>query len=203
MIDDKQAVATEPDTGKLDEGTGAPEDLDTILSEFDEKDEQVKTAEPTKPDAQDKDMGARIDSLQRQITESDEKGARKDTEEAIGKTVTEVAQLLPEGVKVPTRALRGYIEMMALEDRRLATAFLQRHLNPRKWETVKKAMAVEIAKDFEIDEAATAERDSVASAVRSASTKAPADTEVFDEKKVQGMGRQELYEKYPDLAKVT
>lgn len=206
MIDDKQTVVTKPDATQSGvEGADAQDDLDQILSEYDEGNDdqpQVTKTEPAKTEAQpDKALASEVQTLRAELSDVQ----RERADEAVDKTVKLIAEQLPGETKVKPEVLRNYVEGLAVRNPKIAVAFMRRSVEPQAWQKIFRGMVNQVTQDFgtDIDQAATDDRESVASAVRSASIKAPADTETFDPGKVKSKTSQQLYEEYPDLGKLT
>jgi hypothetical protein len=169
--ENKQAATEEADaqakTGA--EETGAQDkkdDLDTLLAEYEEgtgPSTEQKQAEKTDPNVE------RLERLERTLNERD---YRDDMKLVVGSVRGEFT---PD--EVDDEFIDTWVNAEAKKDPRVAQAWMKRHDDPQKFQRVvaglSRKFAEKHAKIRQRDEDATADRESVAHAVRGASNKAP------------------------------
>lgn len=200
----EQAVAEDtketPQGTSTEAGAQADEDLDSLLADFKQPDK-----EPSSGASSDKDdLRAELQKLKSE-REKDRQEinslARDKAEAAVNETVEQIATELPQGTVIPSKALRGWLELEAVNRPELTRAFVDRHRDPAKWGKIVKGLAKELASELP-DQAATEDRNAVVSAMHSASTKqAPVESGGFDEAAVRSMSQGDLYKNFPDLGK--
>ncbi len=203
-MNEEQAVAETKETPQgtsTEAGAQSDEDLDSLLADFKEPEKEASSgASPAK----DEDLRAELAKL-RTEREKDRQEidslARDKAEAAVNETIEQIATELPAGTVIPSKALRGWLELEAINRPELTRAFVNRHRDPAKWGKIVKGLAKELASELP-DQAATEDRNAVVSAMHSASTKqAPVDQRGFDEAAVKGMSQGDLYKNFPDLNK--
>lgn len=160
MTDKTVAVDSEVAPPETTTGQGAPDELDAILSsvgeEFD-KETKPPVSEPKKTD-EVAELRSRVEYLVSQSENGD-----------IDKAVDSVSKTLE--VQVPRKAIKGYLNEMAIEDPRIQKAFQNRHKDPVAWNKVLKAASKRINDDFKglPDKALTDDREALAATIRGAS----------------------------------
>lgn len=160
----EQAVANESNVGlnAPAEESGAQDDLDALLAEYDNANKPVEEPKPQTD----------IKELVSYVQQEREEKVQAQLKEDVNGAVSTVKESLPDlPVKLSDRVVRGFLEGLASEDKRFTQAFENRHSNPKGWNSVLKSAAKELAKEFDVDPEATSSRESVVSAVKSASTK--------------------------------
>ena len=167
--DQTQTAATETDDqAKPDtEDKGAQkDDLDQVLSEFDEKtagseDKPEQTAKP-----EDTDAIARVERLERQIRETQ-------TKSDLASAAIVVRGDL-DSDRFDDATVIALMDAEARKDERISRAFLERDTNPKQYQRVLEGLSRKIAEKFTSlpDKGVTEDLDAVAQAVRS-SGKAP------------------------------
>lgn len=166
-MENEQAVANADveSTETSTEESGAQENLDGLLNEYEVQTGGEQTTEP-------KNENSKIDYIYNRFQAEDAEKIKTQTNEDIGKAVEIIRD---ENLNLPDKAYRGMLLDKAEEDVRFLQAFQQRGQNPGQWNKVLKAFQKEILSDFKSlpDKEATADREAVLSAVHSASTKQP------------------------------
>lgn len=180
--DDKQAVVDVADAAPEVQAEVAQnareDDLDALLKQFDETKPEPKP-EP-KPDEITPDAIKRLEGLERMIAEE---RYRKDMAETL-KVVR--GDLDPE--IFDDTLVEAWIDTQARNDPRLSRAWQERYSNPKHFAKVREQLGKAFAAKFSKlpDKQATEDRETVAAAIRGASTKAPK-TDDIDEKAVSKM----------------
>lgn len=157
------------------EGTNARDgdDLDTILKEFEERPAPSTTAQPEKPadTPTTNDVNAANETVLSEANFIREQRFKADMEA----TIKDVRGDLPADL-YDDDFLQSWIDTQAKKDPRLATAWVNRNTDPKKFGQVKAALGREFAKRYGKipDQVATEDRAAVTAAVRGASTPAPA-----------------------------
>ena len=147
------------------ETSDAQEDLDTLLSQFDESTGQEASQEAETGGQQE--SVSRDEFLQLQSTianqqyQSDIQG------------VTEVIKGDLDVPFVDNEFVETWLNNEANKNPKLAQAWANRHSNPDAFQKVTGSLAKQFQDKFNVDHKATSDIDAVTSAVRSASTKAP------------------------------
>lgn len=197
-MSEQQAVASEADAGTQSqtEDSGALEDVDTLLNEWESNADSAtessaspdsRTEAETKGEQSDDETKALLNELRQ---ERDER-IRQQTEEDVQKAVGTIKEGLE--TDVPDKLIEGYLYREAAKDSRFLAAFQSRHKEPEKWNRLLKAMSGNVNKQLsgQVDQSMTDDRDAVASAVRSAQ-KAPAQGEGYSNKDLAGMSDAEF-----------
>ena len=179
--DDKQAVVDVADAAPVaavEAQDAREDDLDALLKQFDETKPEPKP-EP-KPDEITPDAIKRLEGLERTIAEE---RYRKDMTETL-KVVR--GDLDPE--IFDDTLVEAWIDTQARNDPRLSRAWQERNSNPKQFAKVREQLGKAFAAKFSKlpDKQATEDRETVAAAIRGASTKAPK-TDDIDEKAVSKM----------------
>ena len=180
------------------------ESLDEILNEFDTGTAQTKPAETEeKPKAtggqQETEADRRLRQLEQESADRRAREAEAEARKAVDTCIGELGAKLE--VKLPKRALEGYLETYARQNPKLIAAFVQRQANPKAWDRVLSALATDIETDFKSNESAET-NNAIAAAVRSASTKSTAaDSSPVTEAQIRGMSKTELYKTFPGLGR--
>lgn len=147
-------------------------DLDALLSEFDEPDGESPNDKAPARDAKisPDDIRFAVDQARSRA----EREAQEATNRAIADAVSTVKPELADlPVDLSDRVVRGALEAYAHENPKFAQAFMHRSRNPEAWTKALRAVAKELKADFSpVDRDATSDRESLASAVRAASTPA-------------------------------
>lgn len=152
-------------------------DLETLLKTYDEQvpSPAATPPQPAQSQATDPDLKALAGEVQQMksfVNEAQNLRFKHDMSE----TVTAIrGDLDPEVFDAPL--IQGWLDAQAQQDPRLAKAWMERHANPKQFEQVKTALAKNFAKKFSSlpDRQATEDRETVAAAVRGASTRTPED----------------------------
>lgn len=184
MSDEEQTVVDQADTesktsGEADDAQG--DDLDSLLAEWDQDQEQ-QTKESTSGGQSDsgKSESQELPSDVREVVDYVKEQRDRDIAERTNRDIADAAEKLREGWEdaPPAALLEGEIWKSAGKDQRFLQAFQQRHQQPEKWDRILKAKQREVKSLLEQkpDSEATADREAVTAAVRSAS-KAPASPE--------------------------
>jgi hypothetical protein len=185
VVDETQAGAVPP--AQVEGARNDGPDLDTLLAEFQTQTTKVEP-EPTPPANQQQpniEQG-RLSAIENRLFQEDLNNAVKN---------------IVGDLKVPTKFAKGWIDQMAREDMRIASAFTNRLTNPDAWAKVEKGLAREFAKEMKdftsIDTQATEDRAVVAAAVRGASTNRVPDTPPPNYSHMRnGEFRKDVIEKY-------
>lgn len=144
--------------------TGAQDDLDSLLAEYDNSVE-TKPKEEVKSESQADNDPLRLWAERKMAEEADlEQKATRD----------EVTKAVKDGIDVTVdeRLVWGFISQAAQSDERLVKAFEGRKQNPAAWNKVVKTLQTDLKTALSIDPSATADRESVEAAIRGASNKA-------------------------------
>lgn len=196
MTDEQTVVETEAVAEPTVEDNSAP-DLEALLSEYEQETQVEQQAQPSEPQTPDPD---RLNQVYSYVEQQQRQAMERETNEAIANSV----KTIKDGMEMhlPDNVIEGYLEQMARKDSRIANAFLQRDKNPQGWNNVLKGVQRAIVNDFNSlpDPKVNEDRQAVAAAVRSASTKQQ-QTDDFDEKKVRGMSANDLYAQFPELTR--
>ena len=180
---EEQSVVDQTDTdsqqSSAEGGDAQGEDLDTLLSQWDESagQDSKESTESASGDATDSDEAKEIlADLKREREEL----WRERTNKEINEIVSNLKEDLP--TPLPDRFLKGELYRLADEDPRFMNAFQNRRTNPDRWNKTVKALKKEIAQELQgVDQSTTADREAVASAVRSASKTPPAEKELTED----------------------
>lgn len=174
MNDTAQAVAddNDPAVTQTGEQVGAQDELDTLLAQYQEGHEEPKKDLPPKSEQSD----PVYQWAEQQMRERDKEATNQAITEAVKTVKTE------SGISLPDKMVRGYLELMAVEDPRISQAFAQRSQNPDQWGRVLKAAAKKLTIEMgeTPDSKLTSDRNTVESAVRSASTAKSTQSESVD-----------------------
>ena len=199
---DKTDASAKPANEAEAKGAQA-ESLDEILDEFDTGTAQAAATTDEKPKAtggqQETDSERRLKQLEAESAERKARETEAETRKAVDLCIDQLGQKLE--VKLPKRALEGYLETYARQNPKLVIAFVQRQTNPKAWDRALSVIATEIETDFKSNESDET-RNAVAAAVRSASTKsAAADSAPVTEAQIKGMNKAQLYQNFPGLGR--
>lgn len=170
---DETRVAATPATG-VDNAREDVDPLDQLLAEYDQGTKKPDPVTPpeNKPTPLPDDVVQTVRFLESEVRES----RREKDERAISETVASIRGDVPTDV-YDDDMIRGWLEVQAVKDPRLAEAFKQKNQNPRGWERVKGELRKALAKKAgsQIDRGATDDRAAMTAAIRGASTRASAD----------------------------
>lgn len=164
VVDTSAAPATPDATDNSARDTEVP--LEQLLAEYDQK---VAPAAPVSPPAtppeqpQEPPLNPRLKRLEDRLFQED-----------LNEAVTNVFG----DMKIPRRAARGWLEVIAMENPAIGLAFVNKDRDPKTWQRFQHALrkeAQEEFKSFMVDDTATADREAVAAAMRGASTKVAAE----------------------------
>src|SRR3990167_11529412 len=171
MNEDVVADGLKSGSKTTDGDTGAQtDDLDSVLSEIDKEFYAAKEKVKDTPEQQD-ELTAQVAYL-----------VEKETNSAVNEAVQHVkAGLVDLDVNVSDKVVKSMLNIMAVEDPRVKTAFDGRFENPARWDRVLKGAVKEIAKEFTVDQQLTRDRETVANAIRGSKT-VNADSNVSFEK---------------------
>lgn len=172
---EKQAVVEDPKLSAQPDNAGdsarvETDDLDQLLNDpaFNE---QPRSTEKTQPEQTGtevvKEAGAEVLAARDEIRQE---RFQKDMND----TIEVVRGDLP-GTFFDKTFVKAWIDARATEDPRLAQAWVKRHQNPQEFKRVQSALSKEFAKKYGKlpDKQATEDHETVAAAVRGASTKVP------------------------------
>lgn len=176
MTDTTQAVADNADGAaqvQAPEKNSAPDDLDSLLKEFESSSEpKPKATEEQPKQEQPKDGGdKRLDEVYGFIQEEQRRRARDEFTRDFSETVKNVKGDLA----VSDTIAKGFIHAMAEQDPRIAKAFVNRASNPETWKKVQGELNKALTREFEgqPDKRLTEDREAVAAAVRNSSNQPP------------------------------
>lgn len=160
MSDTDDAVVGESSDVQVDE-------LDSLLSDFDRPDQTgTEPATVTKDDLKEVVSYVKEDRQTRELER---------TNADIDSACKTVFEGLSGEAKLPEGAVRGLLIDKADRDPRFQRAFLERNSNPSGWNKILSATAKEFSREYapKVDQDLSDDKEAIASAVRSASTKAP------------------------------
>lgn len=180
MSDEEQSVAATPDetAPPVSEESGA-QDLETLLSEYEsdlsETEESSTSAETSEIPA--KGQGERpedVKSAVEYVKQLQQEEINRKTNQSIEDAVSTIRGELEQPL-LPDRAIKGIIYEMAETNKAFVKAFQQREKHPDAWQRILKAVGADINKDLKEvpSPTLTDDRNALASAVQSASSKAP------------------------------
>ena len=169
------ATQTPAQPGVTDAGaqTSGGDELDKLLSEFTTQTTSQtpqQTAQPEPKAGTDSDLKTVLDEVKGLRTERAQERFQRD----MGETIKNVrGDLDPEFFD--DALVRGWIDAQAEQDTRLATAWANRHANPKQFQKVVETLGRNFSKKFSKlpDRGATDDREAVSHAVRGASKQAP------------------------------
>ena len=176
--DEQAAVAEDPKEDQTDDssaegGTAQDDDdgLDELLKEFDQKREAAAAQkEPTpvkEPKGKTGDEDLALATLEHRLNETEAREQRRELEGLFSR--------ISKGTAGDDLQVEAYLNAVSRREPRINQAYQNRGENPKAWDNVEKKLKQDFEKRWgrQVDKAATEGRDSVASAVRSASTAAP------------------------------
>lgn len=178
---DKQTVAdqtnAEQPTGEAgasaeQEGGAQEDNLDKLLSEYDQATAPAKETTPDTPtgEQQSSALNDKVNKVLNYIEQGQTEKADAQTTEDIKTSVETVLGALPEDKKISAGLAEGFLHKKASSDSRFAKAFEDRAQNPAHWNKVLKATAKEIETEMSVDSKVTNDVEAAAAAVRSASS---------------------------------
>lgn len=149
------------------------DDFDTLLSQFDEGEKKPAATTQTQPDPKagtDNDLKATLEQMKAFVGEAHGLRFRQDMDATI-KDVR--GDLDPE--MFDTDFVESWLDAQARKNPKLATAWTNRHANPKAFEKVKTELGRQFVGKYGKlpDKGLTEDREAVSAAVRGASTKAP------------------------------
>jgi len=199
-VDATQAPATPGATADSARNDG--EELDKLLSEYDQSNKTSSTPEPARPESTgtaDTDLKALADEVRGLRTERQKETFRKDMD-AMVKNVR--GNLDPEFFD--DVLVESWIDAQARQDSRLLQVFANRHDNPKQFAKIVDTLNRNFARKWSKlpDKGATEDRAAVAAAVRGASTTAPPEKPPEYASKSNTEFRNEVREKYGYTPKV-
>ena len=163
----EQTVTTETDVESVTstEESGAQDDLDKLLADFDEE----TSSQSEQSDQGSEQPATSLDDEDKQFLQSLKE---QETERQINEEIDRMSEHVPEDVTIPNDVLRAMVEYKAAKNPKIAEAFMRRHQNPEVWGKVSKSLVSDIAKGFQKqpDKKSTQDREAVIAAVQSAST---------------------------------
>lgn len=162
-MSEQQAVVDQPDEQVMPESEGVDaQDLDSILSEWEE------TGEPEKqePESDPKTTLKELQSLSKQLKAQHESETRK----AAQKDFQETIKSIKGDNDWPDILVKGFLQEKALESPKLKNAYMNRHQNPDAWGKAQKALSKELEGYFGKKDST---KDEIASAVRNAKSTTP------------------------------
>jgi hypothetical protein len=159
------------------EGNGAQnkaDDLDTLLSEFDEGANKTSAAAQTQPEPKtvtDNDLKQTYEQMRAFVGEAQGLRFRQDMDA----TIKDVRGDLDSDL-FDADFVESWLDGQARKDPRLANAWANRSANPKAFQKVKTELGRNFQKKYGKlpDKGATEDREAVTAAVRGASTQAPA-----------------------------
>lgn len=174
MTEDKQAVVEQTDASpkadvKVDSAPDkGGDDLDVLLKEFEQGQDQPPRPTPTPKAEVDTDLKVQGE----QIRALSNIQFRRDMNETIGKVRGEL-----DVTYFDDEFVQAWIDAKAQTDPRLQRAWVDRHNNPAGFRRVVDGLGKDFAKKYGKlpDQSATQDRETVAAAMRGASTRAPED----------------------------
>lgn len=194
------------------------DDSDAAMSEYDNAN-QTDAEQPTSqqpndehmPDRWEKDasLDPRVDELyhwaQQQNEQRELEKHNQQFERDLNDSISYLTQTLKESIEhanLPEKWIRGWFEQEAQADPRLKFAWEHRHENPNGYQSALRRASRELVKEAKEmpDPDATADRELVASAVKAASSRQHVE-EDFNESQVRKMGLNDMYSRWPELAK--
>lgn len=191
-MSESQAVADEanPETQSSGEESGALEDVDSLLNEW-ESHADSATESSAEAEKQGEQSDDETKALLNELRQEREERIRQKTEQDVQQAVSSIKEGLE--TEVPDELIEGYLYREAAKDSRFLSAFQSRHKEPEKWNRLIKAMSGNLNKRMssQVDQSVTDDRDAVASAVRSAQ-KAPAQAEGYSDKDLANMSDSEF-----------
>lgn len=199
----QQTVAEQPDTESPTSGEGggaqAEDDLDSLLAEWDQQQSrQTQEASSGEQTDEGKQSKTELPEDVREVVDYVKQQREQEVAERTNKDIADAAEKLREGWEEapPAALLEGEIWKSAGKDQRFLQAFQNRHQQPDLWDRILKAKQKELKAMLEArpDSEATADRDAVTSAVRSAS-KAPPGPQAPTEAEIAKMSDAE-FERY-------
>lgn len=148
------------------------DDLDTLLAQYDET-QTTRTSEPAQPATAAPAANDVKDASAEVLAARDEIRTEK-FQRDMNATISDVRGNLPADL-YDDDFVQSWIDAQAKKDARLATAWVNRNADPKKFGQVKAALGKEFAKRYGRipDKQATEDREAVTAAVRGASTPAP------------------------------
>ncbi len=173
MNDTTQAVVETDAPAKpgaqVDSARVETDELDKLLAEFDS--DKPKPPETPKPEPKGTDdVKSLLEPLQGQLTQLQNRQFKHD----MGDTIKKVrGDLDPDFFD--DKLVKGWIDAMAEDTPKLATAWVNRDNNPKAFQKVVEQLGRDFSKKFSKlpDKSATEDREAVSHAVRGASTNAP------------------------------
>lgn len=169
------------------------DDLDTLLSEF----EQATGQQVEQPSTNTESKTVDTETIVKQVR------SQMEAEQRFEKDMGQAIKIVKGDLPVKERAVRGWLEAYALENESFRNAWQNRHSNPARFNKVLEKLKPLYAEDVgaNVDKSATETHEAVAAAVRSASNSTPEPKEEFNEAEVRRMNAGQLYEKFPALRK--
>jgi len=171
-MEENQAVVTETDeqAKPASEESGAQEqNLNDVLAEFEAGTQQAEIT-----DKADKAESVTDEQINKAVERAMENSRAKDKSRA---DIEESAKTILGATGAHQHVAQDFLQGEAARDPRVATAFTQRYKNPDAWQKVLKGLAGKFSGSLgsPIDQSATDDRNAMAAAVKSATTKAPTD----------------------------
>lgn len=152
------------------EETSQQDDMDTLLAEWDQKEEKT----PPKPPAPVKSP----DEIKAEVM------AELRAEQAYEKTVGEfLSDLSDMPFEVRRGVVEGFLNEAARKDSRINSAYTEQHVNPDAWQKVRARLVEDFKGQFKQKEASTVDQDREAAAayVRGSSTQEVPQKELSNE----------------------
>ena len=167
VVDDTKAPAVQGDAVDSARDDGK-DDLDTLLSQFEDKPAPVTQPVPTASGGDD--LKVLAEQVKGMVSEHQQQVFRRDMTETVKTVRGELdAEFFDD------RFVEAWMDAQAREDPRLAKAWTERHANPKQFSKVVETLGRSFHKKYGKlpDKGATDDREAVSAAVRGASTKAP------------------------------
>ncbi len=149
---------TNPVAQPTDEGTNVEASLDDVLGEYDQATQPKQVEQPDNTGTEGNDDKLVLQYVKQKMYEDAQKEVTSAVNDAI-KTVKEVSRL-----DLPDKALQGYLNVLADENPRFRQAFLERDVNPARWQEAVRAAGRELAKPA-VDENLTQDANDVVQSI--------------------------------------
>lgn len=180
----EQAVASDANEAEnqTSEETSAPDELDQLLSEYDQ---ETKSEQP-QPEVKPEQVNEVVGWVQQQRQQQEKQEFEADVKSAVD-SIRESTEDLD--VPLSDKVIKGFLFAQAEEDPKIGEAFQKRKENPKAWNAALNRAKKALREEFSVDQRATQDREAVAAAVRGANQKQPEPDEGPD---VSAMSDQEF-----------
>ena len=152
------------------------DDLDTLLKEFEGK-EEPETSEPEAKADGELDTKELLKYVEEQ-RKAQRQREMQDIEKQTQADIESAVKMLKDGVEteLPDELWEGYLHLSAAKDQRFLTAFQHRRKDPEKWAKVLKASQKKISEKLSIDRSVTDNKAAMVSAVHGSKKAAPSES---------------------------